>query len=200
MLSVTMEIDRELSNTLLSALGEQLVAAGESYEIVVIGGSALIALGLVSRTTLDVDVVGVRTGGGFVPAAPLPEPLERARDRVARDFSIDPEWLNARAADIVRFGLPEGFEARTETHAFGPSLTVHFASRYDLIHFKLHALVDSGGPGGKHGDDLHALEPTRDELIAAARWATTHDPSAGFRQLLEAALAYLGVEDADLDG
>jgi hypothetical protein len=118
MLSMPMEIDRELANTLLSALGEQLTDAGESYEIVVVGGSALIALGLVSRTTIDVDVVGLRRGSGFVPADPLPEPLERARNRVARDFSIDPEWLNARASDIVRFGLPEGFEARAETRTY----------------------------------------------------------------------------------
>jgi Nucleotidyltransferase of unknown function (DUF6036) len=195
---MTLNIDTQLGDTLLSALAEQLGAQGESYELLVVGGSALITLGLVSRTTVDVDVIGVRGDAGFVPADPLPEPLRLARDRVARDFSIDPEWLNARAADIVRFGLPEGFEDRVETRPYPPSLMVHFASRYDLIHFKLHALVDRG-PGGKHEDDLRALEPTREELLAAARWAMTHDPSEGFRQELEHALRYLGVEDADLD-
>jgi hypothetical protein len=52
---------------------------------------------------------------------------------------------------------------------------------------------------GRHEDDLRALEPTPDELAAAARWTLTHDPSPGFRQELEAVLRYLGVEDARLD-
>jgi hypothetical protein len=195
---MALSIDARLADTLLSALAEQLGAQDEPYELLVVGGSALIALGLVSRTTVDVDVVGVRGDAGFVPADPLPEPLRLARDRVARDFSIDPEWLNTRAADVVRFGLPEGLEERIVTRWYPPSLTIHFASRHDLVHFKLHALVDRG-PGGKHEDDLRALEPARDELILAARWAMTHDPSAGFRQELEHVLRYLGVEDADLD-
>jgi len=32
----------------------------------------------------------------------------------------------------------------------------------------------------------------------ASRWALTHDPSEGFRQELEAALAHLGLADVDL--
>jgi predicted nucleotidyltransferase len=89
--------------------------------------------------------------------------------------------------------------SRVATKTYGPALTVHFASRYDLTHFKLHAFVDRGDIGGKHGNDLLALAPDRDELVAAARWTTTHDPSPGYREMLERALEYLGVEDADLD-
>ncbi len=58
------------------------------------------------------------------------------------------------------------------------------------------ALVDQGP--GRHEADLLALSPSHVELLAAARWALTHDPSEGFRQELEAALRHLGVEDADL--
>jgi hypothetical protein len=79
----------------------------------------------------------------------------------------------------------------------GPALTVSFASRLDQIHFKLYAAVDQGP--GKHEQDLHALEPTQDELVAAARWSRTHDPSDGYREMLIQALAFFGVEDADLD-
>ena len=73
---------------------------------------------------------------------------------------------------------------------------MHFASRLDEIHFKLYALVDQGA--GRHEQDLHALNPTAEELVRAARWTRTHDPSPGFRQMLEQALRYLGVADADL--
>jgi len=58
-------------------------------------------------------------------------------------------------------------------------------------------MVDQGA--GKHEADLRALNPTRDELLAAARWTRTHDPSEGFREQLVAALAYLEVEDVRLE-
>ena len=78
----------------------------------------------------------------------------------------------------------------------GAGLTVDFASRLDQIHLKLYGLVDQGL--GKHEADLRALTPSREELIRAARWTRTHDPSPGFREMLERALQYLGVDDADL--
>jgi hypothetical protein len=58
-------------------------------------------------------------------------------------------------------------------------------------------MVDQGA--GKHEADLRDLGPIREELLAAARWTRTHDPSEGFREQLLAALAYLGVEDVSLD-
>jgi hypothetical protein len=67
----------------------------------------------------------------------------------------------------------------------------------DQIHFKLYALVDQGP--GKHETDLRALKPTSEELVQAARWTRTHDPSEGFEHALRSALGYLGVEDVDLD-
>ncbi len=57
-------------------------------------------------------------------------------------------------------------------------------------------MVDQGG--GRHEADLRALHPTRDELIAAARWTMTQDPSPGYRLVLKEALGVLGVEDVDL--
>jgi hypothetical protein len=58
-------------------------------------------------------------------------------------------------------------------------------------------MVDQGA--GRHEADLRALEPKPEELLSAARWTRTHDPSEGFRQELVAVLAHLGVIDADLD-
>jgi hypothetical protein len=155
------------ADRLLTALGEQLSLAGYEYDLIVIGGSALLALGLVSRSTQHVDVVALAGDSGLYEASPLPQPLVEARDRVARDFGLLEDWLNSRAAhDMLRLGPPEGFVERLMRREYGPSLTVRFASRIDQIHFKLHAAVDRGG--GKHFADLRALEPTRDELVAAA--------------------------------
>jgi hypothetical protein len=102
----SMETPRQVKRV-LSALGEQLERAGERFELVVIGGSALVALGFVGR-----------------------------------------------------------------------------------------AVADQGT--GRHEADLRALNPSREELLAAARWARTHDPSPGFLESLHSTLAVLGVEDADL--
>lgn len=183
---------------LLGALSEQLRTLGASYELVVIGGAALAALGLVRRPTRDVDVVALRAEGAISPADPFPEPLVEAVKRVASDFGLGEGWLNpGPTADLVRLGLPEGFEARMITRSYGPPLTVHFAGRLDQIHLKLYAMVDQGV--GRHEDDLKALDPSSEELLAAARWARTHDPSEGFRGELMKVIAYLGVQDADVD-
>jgi hypothetical protein len=90
-------------------------------------------------------------------------------------------------------GLPEGFMDRIVTRRYGEALTVHFASRLDQIHFKLFAMVDQGG--GRHEADLRALHPGTGELIVAARWSMTQDPSPGYRMVLKDALSALGVED-----
>lgn len=182
------------TEALFSALGEQLAAVGERYELVVIGGSGLLALGLIERSTRDVDLVALRSGDDLDSAKPLPGPLRAARDRVARDFSLPVDWLNAGPGDLLDFGMPEGFIERLERRDYGGALVVYLASRHDQIHFKLYALVDQGP--GKHEEDLRALSPSKDELQTAARWARTHDPSEGFAGILKQVLSHLGVEDA----
>jgi hypothetical protein len=62
----------------------------------------------------------------------------------------------------------------------------------------LNAAADQG-MRSKHAADLRALQPTREELLAAARWSTTHDPSEGYRQELLGLLSGLGVEGADAE-
>jgi hypothetical protein len=140
--------DKLDADRLLSALGEQLAAAGQRFELIVIGGSGLLALGLIERSTRDVDLLAVRSDGEQGSAKPLPAVLGTARDRVARDFSLPVDWLNPGPTDLLDFGLPEGFIDRLERRDYGDSLTVYFASRYDQIHFKLYAMVDQGP--GKH--------------------------------------------------
>lgn len=188
--------DRATADALLTALGEQLTLAGVRFELVVVGGSGLLAIGAIERSTRDVDIVALRSEHGLEDPKPLPAALITAREQVARDFSMIDDWLNAGPSSLLDFGLPEGFEDRLEPRVYGEGLTAYFASRIDQIHLKLYALVDQGP--GKHEDDLRALAPTPEELLASARWARTHDPSEGFEQMLRAALDHLGVEDADL--
>jgi hypothetical protein len=187
---------KDAADRLFVALGEQLAAAGERYELVVIGGSGLLALGIIERSTRDVDLLALRFGDKLDSAEPLPKKLAIARDRVARDFSLPVDWLNPGPTDLLRFGLPDGFVDRLERRNYGDSLSVYLASRYDQIHFKLYALVDQGP--GKHEDDLRALSPTEEELLAAAHWSRSHDPSEGYAQMLRGVLTHLGVDDVNL--
>jgi hypothetical protein len=123
--------------------------------------------------------------------------LKRARDTVARDLGLPENWLNPGPTSLLDLGLPDGFADRLQRRDYGPALTVWFASRLDQIHFKLYAVVDRG-PADKHAADLRALAPTRGELLRAARWTMTHDPSEAFREMLHEALKSLGVDDVYL--
>lgn len=190
-------LGRTQLNQVLEALAAQLEAKGKRRELVVIGGSGLIALGLIERPTRDVDVVALASEQGLEAADPLPADLKEGAERVAADLDLEEKWLNAEPSrDLLELGLPEGFRARLRTQTFGPALTVHFADRIDQVHLKLYAVVDQGP--GRHLVDLQALKASRDELIAAALWARTHDPSEGFRAELLRVLAYLEVTDADV--
>ena len=64
-------------------------------------------------------------------------------------------------------------------------------SRYDQIHLKLHATANAGH--GRHEADLLALDPTDEELIAAARWSRTQDRSEEHAQVLRSGLGSLGL-------
>ena len=191
-----MEITNETIGLLFSALADQLQALGSSVEIVVIGGSALTALGLVRRATRDVDLLAIAENGELSLAEPLPQALLQARAAVAADFGLPENWLNAGPTELLRWGLPPGFMSRVISRSYGPALMVYFASRLDQIHFKLFAMLDQGG--GRHEADLRELNPSPEELIAAARWLMTQDPSPGYRSVLAGALEVLGVNDADL--
>jgi hypothetical protein len=62
------DIEPQSLGSVLAALGQVLQARERRFELVVIGGSALQALGLVARPTRDVDVVALREPSGLVPA------------------------------------------------------------------------------------------------------------------------------------
>jgi len=189
-------IGRTQLETALRALGEVLDARGLHYEVVLIGGGNLILRGLVTRpTTKDLDVLGEWTADGVKPMRPMPEPLRIAVVDVARTYGLASDWVNLGPEALLDPGLPAGFLERLERHDYG-GLVAWLADRFDMVCFKLYATVDQG-PRSRHLQDLSELRPNRDELLAAARWTVTHDPSPGYRSLLVETLRQLGVEDAD---
>src|SRR5205807_959653 len=119
--------DAKHVNIVLAALSEQLAARGEAHAIVVIGGSALIALELVSRATRDVDVLALLKDEKLISAKPLPDGLLEAAKLVADDFGLPERWLNSGPTSLLDLGLPAGFIDRGERRNYGPGLEVLFA-------------------------------------------------------------------------
>jgi hypothetical protein len=181
----------------LSALGEQLAySGGGPYDLAVCGGTALNVLGLVTRTTRDIDVFALVEHGRLVPCPVMPADLAEAASRVARDFDLSPDWINVQAAVIHPERLPEGLQSRWERREYGTRLAAHFIGLLDQIHFKLHAAADRGDRTTVHFADLQRLSPSPEEIRMAARWACdTQDPSEGFRVLLKECIAALGFKD-----
>lgn len=170
-------------------LGDRLRLAGlPPQEVIVCGGTSLIARGFISRATKDVDILARRTPGTeFVSARELPKEFLEAAERVAVDLGWPANWINSGPVDLFEMGMPEGFDARLVSKSYG-HLTAWYIGRIDQIHLKLYAAVDCGPGPSRHLQDLLTLNPTAEELLAAARWAMTHDVSPGFRDLVKALL------------
>jgi hypothetical protein len=180
----------------LAAAGELLAADGVEVGVVVVGGTALNLLGIVKRTTSDVDVLAVLRGGSdpsgetLMPPDPLPEPLQRAIARVARDFQLPADWMNTVVGLQWQTGLPPGLGDRLHWKRYG-GLRVGLADRVDLIFLKLYAAADSGGPTSVHVQDLLALRPSERELENAAAWVRQQDPTPSFAGILAKVMAYV---------
>lgn len=177
--------------------GRLAIGGAPSYNLVVCGGTALMATGLLQRTTRDVDIVAMADDEGrMIDPAPLPAPLVKAANEVADDLGLPEEWLNNGPSigegGIFRLGLPQGFSDRLIWKDFGEKLTVSFISRTDQVHFKLYAAVDRFG--SYHATDLQGLDPTDGELLAAAAWTRTHDPSEGYLESLRMFFRKFGYE------
>ena len=186
---MTMAHQYEKFNQALQLLNGRLVLAGAPrFNLVVCGGSALIATGLIERATKDVDVVALMNDTGeLLDPAPLPQTLVQAAQEVAFDLGLQQDWLNNGPSSgdggLFRMGLPQGFDERLAWKTIGEKLTVGFISRYDQIHFKLYAAVDQSG--SYHAEDLRNLHPTDAEMLDAAGWTRTHDTSEGYLQGLQ---------------
>jgi hypothetical protein len=191
-----MAMQLEELESALRTLGAVLQDRGTPFGLLIVGGGNLLLLGLIDRPTADVDVIGMKDGTHYRQATELPEPLLSAAADVADALGIPAKWINSGPASLMEFGLPLGWEERIEVRHYG-ALEIHLTSRFDQICFKLYAATDRG-PDDKHFHDLVQLRPTKEELLTAAAWTRTHDPSEGFRTTLIGCLDRFGVEADDV--
>lgn len=176
-----MNMDKIQLKKLLDELGmiyDQL--GGPPLDVGICGGAGLILTGLIERTTKDIDTL--------FPTS-WPPIFVRAVQIISQKHGLPQDWINKGPDMLTVMGLPEGFMKRAEVIKFGGGLTVYFASRHDQIFFKVYASADRGG---YHVDDLLALNPTSEEMLAAGKWCRTHDLSEGFKAILLSMYEILG--------
>ncbi|HLM67798.1 MAG TPA: hypothetical protein VK358_09735 [Longimicrobium sp.] len=162
--------------------------------MVVVGGATLNLLGIVSRTTRDVDVIAqaYRDGAGslrLAQAEPFPEALERATGTVARDLGLDADWMNAAVGKQWSQGLPPDIEHDLQWRRYG-ALHVGLVGRRTLVALKRFAAVEQG-PRSVHMQDLVTLAPDDVELENAGRWVETQDGSPVFPRLVKQAMEHV---------
>ncbi len=140
---------------IIPAFDSYLAARGLRFEAVVIGGAALVLLGIVQRTTDDCDVLDPQ----------IPSIISDAAREFAREQGIASDWLNSKAHDFVGVPgcLPEGWRHQLRSAFAGAALHLDTLGRADLLCTKLVALVDRG----TDFQDCVALGPTEAELRAA---------------------------------
>lgn len=166
----------------LALLGTLLAGQNEQVGIVIVGGSALLLRGDITRATQDVDIIALVDPSDrsqlIQPGAELPAALRRAAAVVATELALSPDWLDSRMTAQWIAGMPPDLAAGLTWHEYG-GLVVGVAGREALIALKLFAAVD-GARAEKHFQDLVALEPSDPELERAFQWVVTQDASEAF--------------------
>lgn len=178
----------------LQGLGALLQAEGERFWLLAVGGVAINLRRVRQRVTGDVDVIArVQPAHDGRPVLlrpePFPDSLERAIRRVASDFGLPPDWMNAEIGRIWDQELPPWIDEEVAWHDYG-GLQLGIAGRRTLIALKLWAAVDQG-PRSVHAQDLLSLAPSDEELEEAARWVGGQDAAPEFGSQLRQAVEYV---------
>jgi len=196
---MTVELNAQRLEKALEALAERLAFREASASFVVCGGAGLAVLGLVPRSTEDIDVLAAvdrpYSGGPIVRTVrelrEVAEALPTAVGEVSRDLEIAPHWINTGPAKFIEaWGLPPGFEKRLEVRDYGPSLRVWFIGREDQIAFKIIAAMSRGEL--RDLEDLMDLAPMEEEVRRVVEWLTDRRLATDFMPKLMEVLEGIG--------
>jgi hypothetical protein len=149
----------------LEAFDAWLASRSLELEATVVGGTALVLLGVTQRQTRDVDVLHPALSAEINLAA-------RAFAAHLRGQGVDlaDDWLNNGPMQLTEV-LPDGWQHRVRATFAGAALRLSVPGRADLLKTKLFALCDRGTDLA----DCVALAPTPEELDAAEPWLREQD-------------------------
>ena len=150
---------------LLKAFDKFLKLKGLEFETVVIGGAALLIMGVIERATRDLDCLD----------PDIPEKIKEASMEFLETdkeyaIALKKDWLNSGPEDLKK-ELPKGWIDRTISLYTGTNLIVRTLGRADFLKTKLYAYCD------RQQDlrDCEALNPTAKELKDCFPWLVERD-------------------------
>ncbi|MDD5306950.1 MAG: DUF6036 family nucleotidyltransferase [Deltaproteobacteria bacterium] len=149
----------------ITAFDAFLSERGLVLDAVVIGGTALGLLGVVSRQTRDCDILHPQLPPEISAAAREFAHLRRRQGDVLQDA-----WLNNGPLSLTDV-LPAGWMQRLQLAYEGDAITLRCLGRLDLLRSKLFALCDRGIDLA----DCLALAPKPAELVEIAPWLEAQD-------------------------
>jgi hypothetical protein len=157
----------------LFLLGEELERRGATpCHLVVCGGTALLATGVVSRVTRDVDVLATRgeVDGEISCAYPLPEEIRNAAADVAVELGLPANWVNAATSMLIGplEDLHKEIWQDLEERSYASCLRISYVGRGGQIFLKFRALA--GRAEDRDADDLKALSPDAATCRRAIDW------------------------------
>ena len=150
------------------ALDSELASMGQDNlprTLVICGGAALLSLGIVSRNTVDIDVLEPE----------IDSIINSASQKIGARFGLRPGWINNGPQSLVPL-LPPDWKRRLVPVFKGTALIVHALGRRELIISKLFAQADRG----EDFEDLKALNPKDDEIDDAEQLVKSFDQHPGW--------------------
>lgn len=156
----------------LSLLGEILDAQGGYPQwLIVCGGAALQAQGIIQRATKDVDAFASRDEfTGIEPAYPLSQSLHDAILEVSNALKLPANWLNASTSffQLPLNDYPAHFWQDHKDEEYGTHLKISYISSKGLVTLKMLAALQRDAP--RDTEDLIALAPSEQDTRAAIDW------------------------------
>ncbi|MBW2075981.1 MAG: hypothetical protein JRI71_00215 [Deltaproteobacteria bacterium] len=156
---------------------------GETFEITVVGGAAMVLSGFKEQTK-DIDLIKPET---------LPVALKNGIVYFSKAKRLSPGWLNNYTANILRKAklsrLPEYFNETSLAIDISDNLTVNVIGRQALLSLKLWAATPSFA---KHTNDIKSLKPSKEEIKEAVRFVLSVDNTEPRRDALEIVLRKIG--------
>ena len=151
--------------TVIAEFDRFLKDRGLSFQGVIIGGTALALMGVISRETQDCDVLDPEIPQTINIAA-----KEFASMQKKNGVDLKDNWLN-NGPESLRKHLPKGWLSRCVTVFSGKALSLLTLGREDLLKTKFFAYCDRN----RDLEDCLALKPTKEEFKAAIEWVQHQD-------------------------
>lgn len=165
----------------ITALFDQYLEAKKlTFEAIIIGGSALNILNIISRETVDIDCLDPK----------IPEAIIAASHQFRQshpELSLIEKWLNNGPETLVR-DLPEGWRTRVVLLYTGKSIRFFTLGRSDLLKSKLFAYCDREDDFA----DCIAMNPSKEELLNSKAWVSERDANPMWPSHVEGQFLRLG--------